>query len=514
MSKNRIQALFAICLLILVFTLPAWLFAGSGGPDATTTAKKVQQLIQPANGYGDESQLGVWATLVNRAQAHPFHIFSFLMFAFAIIHTFFTNSIQNYAHHLEEKEKKVVRNKLDSIMPEAVVTSRSFKVEILHFLGEVEIVFGIWVGPLLFGIMLYQDWGTSIAYMESRNFNEPFFVIMIMTIAATQPIIQFAERSLKAIAEWGKGSPAAWWLTILIVGPLLGSLITEPGAMTISALLLSRKFYSLKPSQTLCYATLGLLFCNVSVGGVLTHFAAPPVLMVAGAWGWDSWFMLTTFGWRAVIGIVTATLVYYYLFRKEFARLAKQAKEKEDTNKKKRTLKIPLWITLFHLALLTWIVVHAHFPIIVIGGFFIFLGFYQATSPYQADFTLRPALLVGFFLASLVIHGGLQGWWISPLLGKVHDLTLMGIGIGLTAFNDNAAVTYLTTLIPDFSPSQQYAVVAGAITGGGLTVIANAPNPAGQSLLHYYFDNGISPLYLFISAIFPTLIMSLCFAIT
>jgi hypothetical protein len=54
-------------------------------------------------------------------------------------------------------------------------------------------------------------------------------------------------------------------------------------------------------------------------------------------------------------------------------------------------------------------------------------------------------------------------------------------------------------------------VVAGAVTGGGLTVIANAPNPAGQSILSSYFQDGVAPLRLFLAALIPTVIMALCF---
>jgi hypothetical protein len=53
----------------------------------------------------------------------------------------------------------------------------------------------------------------------------------------------------------------------------------------------------------------------------------------------------------------------------------------------------------------------------------------------------------------------------------------------LTAFNDNALITYLATLVPNLDDRLKLAVVEGAVTGGGLTVIANAPNPAGQALL-------------------------------
>jgi Na+/H+ antiporter NhaD/arsenite permease-like protein len=83
----------------------------------------------------------------------------------------------------------------------------------------------------------------------------------------------------------------------------------------------------------------------------------------------------------------------------------------------------------------------------------------------------------------------------------------------LTAFNDNAAITHLASWVPEFmnNTTLQNAVVAGAVTGGGLTVIANAPNPAGAALLSKFFPNGISPLRLFLSALCPTLILAACF---
>mgnify|MGYP001553391233 FL=1 len=120
---------------------------------------------------------------------------------------------------------------------------------------------------------------------------------------------------------------------------------------------------------------------------------------------------------------------------------------------------------------------------------------------------------MGFFLAGLVIHGGLQGWWIQPVLGSLGEVALFAGATILTAFNDNALITYLATLVPGFTEQLKFAVVSGAVTGGGLTVIANAPNPAGQSILQRYFPNGISPLGLLLGALLPTLIVAASFMI-
>ncbi len=236
-------------------------------------------------------------------------------------------------------------------------------------------------------------------------------------------------------ASLGGGSPAAWWFSILTLGPLLGSLITEPAAMTICALLLARRFYQQGPSPRFAYATLGLLFVNISVGGTLTHFAAPPVLMVAGKWGWGGMHMLTHFGWKAVAGILAANIVYALYFRHELAAL-----KGRDAGEKASEPKVPGWVTFSHMLFLVWTVMNSHYPALFIGGFLFYLGFLQATEHHQSDLQLRPALLVGFFLAGLVVHGGLQGWWIAPVLSRLSEVPLFVGAAVLTAFNDNAAL--------------------------------------------------------------------------
>jgi Na+/H+ antiporter NhaD/arsenite permease-like protein len=284
--------------------------------------------------------------------------------------------------------------------------------------------------------------------------------------------------------------------------------------MTISALLLAKKFYACKPSPRLAYATLGLLFVNVSVGGTLTHFAAPPVLMVAGKWNWGFAFMLTHFGWKALVGIIVANLVYFASFRRELCtlRFAESAgvnlAEEDDT-----TRALPAWVTLVHISFLAWTVLTGHFPALFIGGFLFYLAFLQATEHHQSELALRPALLVGFFLAGLVVHGGLQAWWIGPVLSGLRETPLFVAAGVLTAFNDNAAITYLASLVPDLSEPLKYAVVAGAVTGGGLTVIANAPNPAGQTILSKFFPDGVAPLGLLLGALLPTLLTAVIFLI-
>jgi hypothetical protein len=159
---------------------------------------------------------------------------------------------------------------------------------------------------------------------------------------------------------------------------------------------------------------------------------------------------------------------------------------------------------------MVWAVLNAHHPVLLVGGFLFFLAFYTATEDFQQALDLRGPILVGFFLAGLVIHGGLQQWWIAPTLSGLGEWPMFLTAVGLTSFNDNAAITYLASLVPGFTDTMKHAVVAGAVAGGGLTVIANAPNPAGQSILTRYFEGGITPMGLLAGALGPTLIVSAC----
>jgi len=466
--------------------------------------------------YADGNDTGLLETLLGRILAEPFNAIATGIFVLAIIHTFLTARFRHWAHQVEisHDAKLAVRRQSTDSNDDGHPDEVSFKGQVLHFLGEVEAVFGIWVIVLMAALGFTKGWHTVLDYVgHTVNFTEAMFVVVIMALASTRPVLRVAEQCLRAVASIGKCSVAAWWLAILVIAPLLGSFITEPAAMTIAALLLARQFYSLKPSPKFAYATLGLLFVNVSVGGTLTHFAAPPVLMVATHWHWDMAFMFEHFGWRAAAGIVVASSLYALVFRKELAALnaARTASVAGEKDQPEPDLPIPGWITLVQLGFMAFTVFVAHYPPLFIGGFLFFLAFSQATAHHQGKLDLRPALLVGFFLAGLVVHGGLQGWWIQPVLSRLGELPLFLGATGLTAVNDNAAITYLATLVPNFTEELKYAVVAGAVTGGGLTVIANAPNPAGQSILQRYFPEGISPLGLLAGALIPTVIMGLAF---
>jgi hypothetical protein len=406
-------------------------------------------------------------------------ILASVLFGLAVLHTF---CVKRFAHWSHSYPSGSVQNHL------------------LHFLAETEVVFGVWAAVLFVGIVAVK--GTvhdAVHYVEGLNFTEAKFVFVIMVVAATRPVVRLAEALISAAARLiPMRESVAFYISALFFGPLLGSFITEPAAMTLLALLLKRRYFDQQISQKLAYATLGLLFVNVSIGGTLTHFAAPPVLMVAAKWNWGLAYMFEHFGWRAVSACLVSTLMVTGLFWKEL---------KEVPVDKRSEARIPVWLTATHVAFLALVVVFAHYTNIFFGVFILFLGLVTATSQHQEPLKLREGLLVGFFLAGLVTLGTLQAYWLKPLIERLTGNALFFGATGLTALTDNAALTYLGSLVEGISDELKYALVAGAVTGGGLTVIANAPNPAGVGILQgakVFGGEGISPVGLLIGALLPT----------
>ena len=463
----------------------------------------------PLSAYPVSADGSLVSDLAARIAADPFNAVATVLFLLAVTHTFVAARFTEASHRIQHRHDAAAAATGRGPVPSVVA-------ELLHFLGEVEVVFALWAVPLTMAIIASRGWDTAVHYLnDTVNYTEPLFVIVIMALASTRPIVELAEGTLRRVARLGGSSPAAWWMSILVVGPLLGSFITEPGAMTISALLLSRQFYELEPSRRLKYATLGLLFVNVSIGGTLTHFAAPPVLMVARAWNWDTAFMLGHFGWRAALAIIVSTVSYFLIFRREFRALETGSREPNGPHAghdaaAASALPVPWWVTSIYVLFMVWTVVTAHYPGLFLAGFLFFLGFDRATAAFSTLTDFRTPLLVGFFLAGLVVHGGLQAWWIGPVLSHLSETPLFIGATILTGFNDNALITYLGTLVP-LSDSLKHALVEGAVTGGGLTIIANAPNPAGQAVLGRFFDDAVHPLYLFAGAVTPTLVAAAMF---
>ena len=397
-------------------------------------------------------------------------------FGLAVLHTFSTGLFARLAH------------------------SQPRHAGLWHLLGEVEVVFGFWAFVLFAALFWLSGQAAAVDYVEGRNFTEPLFVFVIMVIAASRPILVSVMQLVDSLAGLlPNARPVAVFFLCLGLVPLLGSVITEPAAMTLAALMLRDRFFSQGLSTRLKYATLGMLFVNISIGGTLTHFAAPPVLMVAGPWQWDTPFMFATFGWKAALAVVINASVLSLLFRRELTA--------RGLGREAGTEPMPLTVAAIHMAFLVGVVVFAHHPVVFMGLFLFFLGYTTAYARHQSPLILREGLLVAFFLAGLVVLGGQQQWWLEPLLRGMDANTVYFGATVLTAVTDNAALTYLGSLVQGLSDDFKYALVAGAVTGGGLTVIANAPNPAGFAILRGQFDDqAIHPLGLLLAALPPTLV--------
>jgi hypothetical protein len=405
-----------------------------------------------------------------------------VLFAAALVHTFATRQFERLAHRFPRHEG------------------------LFHLLGEVEVVFGFWALVLVLAMAALGGWQEAFAYVEGRQYAEPLFVFVIMAIAASHPVMAALHSSVRRIARLlplDTGLAVVW--LCLAVLPLLGSLVTEPAAMTLAALLLRPRVFRREVPERWKYLALGVLFVNVSVGGTLTSYAAPPVLMVASAWDWDSAFMARTFGWKAALAVLVNASLACWLLRRHLPAAAPGTTEAGGPD-------VPVSVRLVHLGFLAAVVLTAHHPAVFFGVFLFFLGFTTAYARYQQPLLIREALLVAFFLAGLVVLGGMQEWWLQPLVSSMDAQALFFGALGLTAVTDNAALTYLGSLIEGLSAEARYALVSGAVAGGGLTVIANAPNPAGVALLRAGFeDESVGAGGLLLGAAVPTAIAAVAF---
>ncbi len=408
-----------------------------------------------------------------------------VLFGLAILHTFCTPVLLKWSHLFEKK---------------------SLSHLVLHWLAEIEVVFGLWAVILFLLIGALHGFNFVVSYHESLSFNEPIFVFCIMVVAATGPVLQLAQKALLVLgALLSKvlriDEVLADLFIVLSLGPLLGSFITEPAAMTVTALLTLKMIN--KKSDWFLHFLLALLFVNISVGGALTPFAAPPILMVAKTWGWDFSFVFSQLGWKSAIAVFINSAVFVFVFRKSirqnFLALAEIKHE---------AVAFPALVVSAHYLFLIMIVVCAHHPKMAVGIFLLFLGFTTLVNQVQDRLRLRESLLVAFFLAGIIIFGPFQRWWLEPLLVKADSLKLFLGSILLTSITDNAALTYLGSQVPALGLQARYYLVAGALAGGGLTIIANAPNAVGYGLLQNKFSRGFHPGKLFLAAIAPTLVVA------
>ena len=408
--------------------------------------------------------------------ASPTEILAASLFVLALVHTFAAKQLERFSHRFPRH------------------------AGLFHLLGEVEVVFGFWAMVLVLTMAIVSGGKQALDYAESRDYTEPMFVFAVMVIAGSRPVLQTVAWTVGSVAKLlpVHVALASAWLGLAAV-PLAGSLVTEPAAMTMAALMLAPRVFRKELPEPAKYVALGVLFVNVSIGGMLTSYAAPPVLMVATTWQWDSAYMVSHFGWKAAVAVMLNATFATLILRKHLT------KGVPDDRSAHAAAGVPAAVATIHLVLLAGVVLLAHHPVAFLAIFLLFLGFVQAYEKHQDALLIKEALLVAFFLAGLVVLGGMQRWWLQPIVSALEPLTLFFGALGLTAVTDNAALTYLGSQISGMSEYAKYMLVAGAVAGGGLTVIANAPNPAGLALLKRGFaDESVGAGGLLLGALVPT----------
>jgi hypothetical protein len=397
---------------------------------------------------------------------------------------------------------------------------------LFYYLGEAELVFGIWSVLFLILVLMIDGYTNTVHYIQSRSFNEPLFVFVMMLISASRPILQLLQQGLSQISRLlPLPYPLTFYWSVLTLVPIAGSWITESAAMILASIILSQQFFQHKLSGRFKYGTLAVLLVNVSIGGTLTAFAAPAILMVAKDWHWDNTFMAYTFGWKAAVAIMLNSCLATFFFRHELLVLPMNtgAYTHQTTQNIPPHYDIQAFIqlvlksilTFSHLILMFVVVYYSHQPILLLGllGLFLLLAYTYPT--HQDKLILREAALVACFLSGLIILGepqkiGLQS--VFNTLSSTSSDTIFLSAIFLTAFIDNTALTYLASLTHDLPEHFKYALLAGALSGGGLTVIANAPNIAAIAVLKPYFDaQEIRAKPLLLAALLPTLIAAAAF---
>lgn len=409
------------------------------------------------------------------------------LFALAVMHTFMVKKFADLSHKFD----------------------KGSTLEILfHFLAEIEVVFGLWAAILLMAMSILLGANEMIRYQEGLHLVEPLFVFCVMVVSSTRPVLWLAQKAIQGVSKLlqkitGLTPQILDVFVLMVLGPLAGSFITEPAAMTVTALLLVRMLRQTESS--LMYFLLAVLFVNVSIGGALTHFAAPPILMVATKWNWGLVDVFVMFGEKAILAVVINSLILVLYFRKQIKTQLAPLDSVASQNR------MPIFLVMLHLVFLIALVFTAHHPHLMIGILLFFLGLATATPQFQEKLRLKESLLVAFFLGGIIVFGPLQAWWLTPLL-KSLDAGILYLGATLlTAFTDNAALTFLGSQVEGLSDQSKYYLVAGAISGGGLTIIANAPNAAGFSVLQTKFQNGFAPLRFFAFALIPTFVVCVLF---
>ncbi len=420
---------------------------------------------------------------------------TFLFFC-AVFHTFLTPSLAKI--YQEYQHKKMV-------FPER--WKRYLLLgECFRLLSKIELVFIFWAVPLFFLFLWCEGYKVTMGYFNSRNYLSALFIMVMLILLESKPIEYFSECVFSTIAKIGRQSPKCWWWTLMIAAPLSSFFLKETGAMIIASTLLVKHFYRLFPSTKFGYATMGLLFSNISISGLLSAFSSRALFMILPSVKWGNTMILQHFCWKAVLAILISTSVCYWIFRKEFdsfPAVSVSAKAKE---------RIPKWVICTHIGFVAALMILQSEPLFMGALFVFYLAFQNFTVFYQHSINLAKIAFVGLFFVGLVVFGGLQEWWVLEVMHRMSDFGYLITAYILSISLDNALVNYIVHNLPVATDCYLYLVLSGCMSAGGLTLIANMPNIVGYLILKPSFPSSSFSLgWLFLAALGPSCISVLIF---
>jgi hypothetical protein len=147
---------------------------------------------------------------MKRIQREPLNLVATIIFFGAIVHTFLTARFRKIAHIYQQSYETIeyllhakagppdFGKKHDKLL---------FRAQLFYFMGEVEAVFGVWLIPLFVAIIGFHGWSTMVDYVGNVNVADAIFVVVIMAMASSLPIIRFTEAVIAKVSAIGKGTP-------------------------------------------------------------------------------------------------------------------------------------------------------------------------------------------------------------------------------------------------------------------------------------------------------------------
>ncbi|MBQ8498549.1 putative Na+/H+ antiporter [Chlamydia sp.] len=417
---------------------------------------------------------------------------SAILFFSAVIHTFLTPWLTRLYEEYQHKKM---------LFPERW-RQYLWLSEFLRIVSRVELVFVLWAVPLFFLFLYTEGYRVTMAYFDSRNYVFSLFIIVMLILLESRPIEYFSQKIFATIAKIGNQSPICWWWTIMIAAPLSAFFLKESGAMIIAATLLSKHFYKFSPSPKLCYATMGLLFSNISISGLTSSFSSRALLTILPEIKWTNSFIISHFSWKVVLAILVSTTIFFCIFRKEFKKFPKTIPSSTMMSDR-----VPLWIIFIHVLLVGCVILSRAIPLFL--GFLLvfYLGFQRFTIFYQNPIKTAKVCFVGLFYIGIVIFGELQEWWVLDLMHGMPDFGYMMTSYLFSIFLDNALVNHIVHNLPMANDCYLYLVLVGSMSAGGLTLVSNMPNIVGYLILRPTFPHSdISLIRLFLSAVVPSIV--------